>query len=81
MKFTRTEFGPRGHKKFSRFGSIARERWSNSYKTILIYICISPHNIQARNMTIGIVAYKSSKYKDLNGEKTSVSLANEYKRF
>ena len=32
-------------------------------------------------MTIGIVAYKSSKYKDLNGEKTSVSLANEYKRF
>ena len=81
MKFTRTEFRPRGHKKFSRFGSTARKRWSNSYKTISIYICIIPQDIQARNITIGIVAYKSSKYKDLYGEKTIVSLAYECKRF
>ena len=80
MKSTRTEFGSRGHKKFSRFGSIARKRWSNSYKTISIYTCIVPQDTQARNMAIGTVAYKISKYKDLYGEKTIVSLAYECKR-
>ena len=58
MKFTRTEFRPRGHKKFSRFESTARKRWLNSYKTIANYICTVPQDTQARNMAIGTVAYK-----------------------